>query len=36
MQIHTESKYPLTELLISYTNFEKLWQKLKNVDDYLH
>ena len=28
----TESKCPLTELLISDTNFEKL----KNGDDYLH
>ena len=28
-------KYPLTELLISHTNFEKA-AKLKNVDVYLH
>ena len=30
-----EFKYPLTESLISNTNFGRLWQKLKNVYDYL-
>ena len=29
-------KYPLTELLISDTNFEKAVTEIKNVDDYLH
>ena len=29
-------KYPLTELLISDTNFEKAVTEINNVDDYLH
>ena len=31
-----EFEYPLTELLISHTNFKKAATEIKNVDDYLH
>ena len=31
-----EFKYPLTELPLCHTNFEKGATKLKNVDDNLH